>query len=390
MMNWWLDRGVDGFRMDVINLLSKRVVPGVPGLSDGAAGGADDPTSFGNGWPHVVNGPRIHEFLQEMHQAVFARPAARTAHRRRDAGRVGRGRPALHRRRARRGRHGLPVRARRPRLRPAAAGGTSCRSRSSTSSGRMGRWQAGLAEVGWNSLYWGNHDQPRAVSRYGNDSPEHRVASAKALATVLHLHRGTPYVYQGDELGMTNSVFERVEDFRDLDSLNQYQAATGRGVDHDVVMSGLRRKSRDNARTPMQWDASEHAGFTTGTPWLARQPQPHRDQRRRPGRRPGLGVRPPPAADRAAPRRPGRRARRLHDAAARAPPALRLPADPRRRRGAGRRQPVRPARRRGRAARRRGLAGRRPGARQRSRRPGHVGPGPVGGAGAAAYPDRPE
>ena len=173
--------------------------------------------------------------------------------------------------------------------------------------GRAGR--TGLAEVGWNSLYFGNHDQPRAVSRFGNDAPEHRVASAKALATVLHLHRGTPYVYQGDELGMTNSVFERVEDFRDLDSLNQYQAATGRGEDPDVVMSALRRKSRDNARTPMQWDASEHAGFTTGTPWLPGQPEPHRDQRRRPGRRPGLGVRPPPAADRAAPRRPGRRAR---------------------------------------------------------------------------------
>ena len=136
----------------------------------------------------------------------------------------------------------------------------------------MDRWQQGLAEVGWNSLYWGNHDQPRAVSRYGNDSPEHRVASAKALATVLHLHRGTPYVYQGDELGMTNGVFEHVEDFRDLDSRNQYQEATASGVEHDRVMAGLRRKSRDNARTPMQWDASEHAGFTTGTPWIAVNP----------------------------------------------------------------------------------------------------------------------
>ena len=269
MMNWWLDRGVDGFRMDVINLLSKRVVPGVPGLLDGATGdpAGDDAPSFGNGWPHVVNGPRIHEFLQEMHQAVFAgRPAGLLTVGETPAASVEDGRLYTD---AARAEVDMVFQFEHVELDTGPGGRWDVVPFTLVDLKRsMARWQEGLAEVGWNSLYFGNHDVPRAVSRYGNDSPEHRVASAKALATVLHLHRGTPYVYQGDELGMTNSVFERVEDFRDLDSLNQYQAATARGVDHDLVMSGLRRKSRDNARTPMQWDASEHAGFTTGTPWL--------------------------------------------------------------------------------------------------------------------------
>jgi oligo-1,6-glucosidase len=132
----------------------------------------------------------------------------------------------------------------------------------------FGRWQEGLAERGWNSLYWDNHDQPRAVSRFGDDSPEHRVRSAKGLATVLHLHRGTPYVYQGEELGMTNAPFDRIEDFRDIESLNHHAEAVAAGVPEDEVMAGLRAMGRDNARTPMQWDASEQAGFTTGIPWI--------------------------------------------------------------------------------------------------------------------------
>jgi oligo-1,6-glucosidase len=131
----------------------------------------------------------------------------------------------------------------------------------------LGRWQAGLADVGWNSLYWNNHDQPRAVSRFGDDGA-FRVRSAKALGTVLHLHRGTPYVYQGEELGMTNAPFDSIEAFRDIESHNHYAAAVGRGEDPDSVLAALRTMGRDNARTPMQWDASAHAGFTTGTPWM--------------------------------------------------------------------------------------------------------------------------
>ena len=135
----------------------------------------------------------------------------------------------------------------------------------------FGRWQAGLAKVGWNSLYWDNHDQPRVVSRFGDDG-EFRVQAATMLATVLHLHRGTPYVYQGEELGMTNAPFDRIEDFRDIESLNHYAAAVAGGSDVAEVLAGLRRMGRDNARTPMQWDASPHAGFTSGTPWIAVNP----------------------------------------------------------------------------------------------------------------------
>jgi oligo-1,6-glucosidase len=138
--------------------------------------------------------------------------------------------------------------------------------------GSLGRWQAGLAETGWNSLYWNNHDQPRAVSRFGDDRPEHRVRSAKLLGTVLHLHRGTPYVYQGDELGMTNYPFAGIEDYRDIESLNHHRDATALGQGPEDVLRSLTAKSRDHARTPMQWDASEHAGFTTGTPWLPANP----------------------------------------------------------------------------------------------------------------------
>jgi oligo-1,6-glucosidase len=136
----------------------------------------------------------------------------------------------------------------------------------------MNRWQTGLAEVGWNSLYWNNHDQPRAVSRFGDDSPAQRVRAAKLLGTILHLHRGTPYVYQGEELGMTNAPFEHIDDFRDIEALNHYAEAVAAGADPEDVLAGLRAMGRDNARTPMQWDASAHAGFTAGTPWLAVNP----------------------------------------------------------------------------------------------------------------------
>jgi oligo-1,6-glucosidase len=135
----------------------------------------------------------------------------------------------------------------------------------------FGRWQAALLERGWNSLYWNNHDQPRIVSRWGDDG-EHRVAAAKMLGTVLHLHRGTPYVFQGEELGMTNAPFESIDDFRDIESLNHYADAVSGGADPEVVLASMRPMSRDNARTPMQWDASSEAGFTTGTPWIAVNP----------------------------------------------------------------------------------------------------------------------
>jgi oligo-1,6-glucosidase len=261
MMRWWLDRGVDGFRMDVINLISKD-----PALPDGAVTGGQ---ALGDGLPHVVDGPRVHEFLQEMHREVFA------------------GRPD----------HVLTV--------GETPGTTLEQARLYTDPARaevdmvfqfehvqldqgaskwdvrplvladlkasLGRWQAGLAETGWNSLYWNNHDQPRVVSRFGDDG-EHRVTAAKMLGTVLHLHRGTPYVYQGEELGMTNFPFRALDEFRDIESLNHHAEAVAQGEDRERVLEGLRAMGRDNARTPVQWDATEHAGFTTGTPWLAVNP----------------------------------------------------------------------------------------------------------------------
>ena len=132
----------------------------------------------------------------------------------------------------------------------------------------IGRWQAGLTDAGWTSLSWDNHDQPRAVSRFGDDSPAHRRNSATCLATLLHLHRGTPYVYQGEEIGMANYPFRRIEEFRDVESVNHYAQAVSAGADADEVLAVLRVASRDNARTPVQWDDTPHAGFTAGTPWL--------------------------------------------------------------------------------------------------------------------------
>jgi oligo-1,6-glucosidase len=241
MMNWWLDRGVDGFRMDVINMISKDLATG-----------------------RYLDGPRIHEFLQEMHREVFSRRDALLTVGEMPGTTVEQARlytdPARHeldmvfqfehvmldQRGSKWDSHPLDLR---------------------DLKASFGRWQTGLADVGWNSLYWNNHDQPRIVSRWGDDGA-YRVRSAKALGTLLHLHRGTPYVYQGEELGMTNAPFATVDDFRDIESRNHWAEAVAAGADPEAVLAAMRPMSRDNARTPMQWDAGEHAGFTTGTPWI--------------------------------------------------------------------------------------------------------------------------
>jgi oligo-1,6-glucosidase len=136
----------------------------------------------------------------------------------------------------------------------------------------LGHWQTTLYNKGWNSLYWNNHDQPRVVSRFGNDG-EYRVESAKMLGTILHMLQGTPYIYQGEEFGMTNYPFTKLEEYRDIEARN-YAAAAARlpDFDQDALMHALANSSRDNARTPVQWDDSEHAGFTTGTPWMPANP----------------------------------------------------------------------------------------------------------------------
>jgi oligo-1,6-glucosidase len=266
MMRWWLDRGVDGFRMDVINMISKAVRPD-GSLPDGrlSAGAA-----FADGSDSYIDGPRIHEFLHEMYEKVFAGREALLTVGEMPGVTVDEAKLFTDPQRhevdmvfqfdhvwADRGAdpwHLIPLKL------------TNLKA-------IFARWQDGLADLGWNSLYWNNHDQPRAVSRYGDDSPQFRAASAKMLGTVLHLHRGTPYVYQGEELGMTNYPFRSIADFRDIEALGQYhQAVTQEGRSPDDVLTVLRARGRDNARTPMQWDASPQAGFTTGTPWLAVNP----------------------------------------------------------------------------------------------------------------------
>ncbi|MDP9693979.1 UNVERIFIED_ORG: oligo-1,6-glucosidase [Arthrobacter globiformis] len=263
MMNWWLDRGVDGFRMDVINFISKE-----QSLPDGPQA---EGMLYGDGGPHFICGPRIHEFLQEMHQEVFAG-------RDKDLLTVGEmpgvtvGDAALF---TDPGRGEVDMVFQFEHVALDQEGGNKWRPRKlllTDLKKSLGRWQEGLAERGWNSLYWGNHDQARAVSRFGDDG-QYRELSAKMLAAVLHLHRGTPYVYQGEELGMTNMAFGAISDYRDIEVLNHHREATTHlGHTDAEVLAALAPLNRDNARTPVQWDASRHGGFTTGAPWIAVNP----------------------------------------------------------------------------------------------------------------------
>ena len=243
MMNWWLDKGVAGFRMDVIDLIGKQPEVGI-----------------------VADGPELHRYLREMHEATLVG---------RDAVTVGEAWSST----------------------PVSAPLYSAPDRREVSmvfqfghvtqfwDEKLGKWkpkpidwpklkaifatwQQALHAKGWNSLFWGNHDLPRAVSRYG-DEGEHRVASAKALATVLHLMEGTPYIYQGEEIGMTNAGFTRIDQYRDVETLNFHRIQLAEGVSEREFLAGARANSRDNARTPMQWSAAPAAGFTSGTPWIA-------------------------------------------------------------------------------------------------------------------------
>ncbi|MGX5697569.1 glycoside hydrolase family 13 protein [Agromyces soli] len=256
MMRWWLDRGVDGFRMDVINLISKD-----PELPDGLVG---DGRAYGDGFPHYSAGPRLHEYLQEMRREVFdGRGALLTVG---ETPGVTKAEAALFSDPERRELdmvfqfehvsldHG-EGKFRPRRLAPGELAAS------------FTEWQTALADAGWNSLYLSNHDQPRPVSRFG-DAGRWWRESATALATVLHLQRGTPYVYQGEELGMTNAPFRQISDYRDVETLNHYAEAVTRGDDPASVIDGLLAMSRDHARTPVQWDATENAGFSRGEPWI--------------------------------------------------------------------------------------------------------------------------
>ena len=259
MMTRWCEKGIDGFRMDVISLISKP-----EGYPDAKVVGLYGDMNI------CANGPKVHDYLKEMNEKVLSKFDIMT---------VGE-----------------------------TAGVTLDEAKKYANSEgselnmvfqfeHMGldgegdfkwstkhiplvplkenltKWQLGLDEVAWNSLYFCNHDQPRIVSRLGDDSDEFREVSAKCIATCLHMMQGTPYVYQGEELGMTNTVFKSVDDFRDLESINAYRELIESGLyTKEDMFPKIAHKSRDNARTPMQWDASENAGFTTGTPWIAVNP----------------------------------------------------------------------------------------------------------------------
>lgn len=258
MMSFWLDKGVDGFRMDVINLISK-----VPGLPDDGKEGLSD------GSPYYMNGPRIHEFLQEMNAHVLSRYDVMT---------VGEApgvtvEEAIHY--TGKDRHELQMVFQFEHMDVDSGANGKWDLQPWTLSklrGVLHKWQTGLAEDGWNSLYLNNHDQPRMVSRFGNDK-EYRLESAKMLATLLHTLKGTPYIYQGEELGMTNVKFASIEEYRDVEIHNMYreQVVEG-GADPGTIMQAIQTKGRDNARTPMQWSAEANAGFTTGTPWIGVNP----------------------------------------------------------------------------------------------------------------------
>ncbi|MDF9277343.1 alpha-glucosidase [Arthrobacter sp. EH-1B-1] len=263
MMNWWVDRGVDGFRMDVINFISKD-----PALPDGPV---QPGKLWGDGSQYFVSGPRIHDYLQEMHREVFEGRKAELITVGEMPG-VTIDEAKLFTDPARR-EVDMVFQFEHVGLDHGPGGkwdykGLDLRDLKTS----WNRWQKGLAGTGWNSLYLNNHDQPRLVSRFGNDEA-FRYESATLWAALLHLHRGTPYVYQGEEIGMTNAPFESVEDFRDIESINHFYEATGPlGHKPAEVLRNLRIMSRDNARTPVQWTAGEQAGFTSGTPWIAVNP----------------------------------------------------------------------------------------------------------------------
>ena len=316
MMRWWVDRGVDGFRMDVINLISKRparcrTAPAPPG------------SRFGSSPAAVANGPRLHEFLAEMNREVGLSDRA-PADRRRDARRRRSSWPAVSPTRP--GASSTwcsPSSTSTSTSGPAAPSGTSCRPAAAGAQGATStRWQEGLADAGWNSLYWNNHDQPRAVSRFGDDSPEHRVASAKTLGTCCTCTGDAVRLPGRGARDDERALRRRSAEYRDIESLRYHAQALEAGVPAETVMAALGRKGRDNARTPMQWDAGPHAGFTTGEPWLPVQPEPGRDQRRCGGGRPVSVFHHYRGADRAAPRAPARRRRPFDAAAARPRPAL--------------------------------------------------------------------
>jgi len=250
MMRWWLDKGVDGFRMDVINMISK-----VPEMQD--APGGDASSQF-------MNGPNVHTYLQEMNTQVLSQYDIVTV------GETPGTTPKEARDYTAAQNQELNMIFTFEHMDLDQASGEKWDLKPLDLidlKENLEKWQHGLHDEGWNSLYWNNHDQPRIVSRFGDDQ-QWRVESAKMLATCLHFMQGTPYIYQGEELGMTNVRFDAIEEYKDIETINMYQEKRVAGISHDDIMTTIYAKGRDNARTPMQWSDAPNGGFTTGTPWI--------------------------------------------------------------------------------------------------------------------------
>ncbi|WP_210366254.1 alpha,alpha-phosphotrehalase [Bacillus sp. REN3] len=255
MMHFWFKKGVDGFRLDVINLISK----------DQDFPDDDGSVPPGDGRKFYTDGPRIHEFLQEMNQEVFSKYDIMTV------GEMSSTTIENCIKYSNPKRNELSMTFNFHHLKVDYLNGdkwTLADFDFLALKQILSQWQTEMNRGGgWNALFWCNHDQPRVVSRYGDDREYHRE-SAKMLATAIHMMQGTPYIYQGEEIGMTNPYFKEIEDYRDVESLNMFKTKLAEGMPEDEILKILQSKSRDNSRTPVQWNSEKHAGFTKGAPWI--------------------------------------------------------------------------------------------------------------------------
>lgn len=259
MMSWWCEKGIDGFRMDVISMISK-----TSEMPDGKAEGL-----YGDFGPYCIHGPNVHKYLQEMNETVLSKYDIMTV------GETAGVTTELAKQYAGEDARELNMVFQFEHVEGNGKYGkwTDQKMPLTMLKKTLSRWQRELHGKAWNSLFWDNHDQPRAVSRFGDDRPMFREISAKMLATCLHMLQGTPYIYQGEELGMTNYPFQSPDDFRDIESINAYSQWCANGpLSHEEFWPCITAKSRDNARTPMQWDDTENAGFTIRTPWISVNP----------------------------------------------------------------------------------------------------------------------
>ena len=248
LMNFWLAKGIGGFRMDVIDLIGKIPDKGITG-----------------------NGPKLHEYLKKMHTETFGKYDVLTV------GETWGATPEIAKLYSNPDREELSMVFQFEHISLDELPGKSKWDLQPLDfmqlKAILSKWQTALGDEGWNSLFWNNHDLPRIISRWGNDSSKYRVKSGKMLATILHLMKGTPYIYQGEEIGMVNTPVSSIEELDDIESLNMYRERLAAGYDKADILASINKKGRDNARRPMQWSNHEHGGFTTGTPWLELSPR---------------------------------------------------------------------------------------------------------------------